>query len=225
MINSILYKEWLKIRWAYLIMFGVFLLVLAKIGLQVAYDIRQMDANGYWYNVVIRQMVFYSWLLYIPVLSGIVTGSVQFTPEIGDKRLKLTLHLPMNESKILLTMTSIGFVLLAIQYLVVYLILSVIVLHFFPVQILSSVLITSLPWFLAGLIAYLATTMIFTEPVWVQRVLLIIVSWFFVNTYLIFSARGGYEIYSHSMPWFIVLSLFYIISILTPAQRFRRGVE
>ncbi len=225
MIKSLLYKEWLKIRWAYLIMFGVFLLILAKIGLEIAYDIRQMDANAVWYNAVIRQQIFYSWLLYLPVLSGIVIGSVQFAPEISAKRLKLTLHLPLNETTILLLMTGVGFAALVLLYLVACISLSLIVLHFFPVQVLSSVLITALPWFLAGLIAYLATTMIFTEPVWLQRVLLMIVAWFFLNTYLLYSPRGGYETYTHALPWFILLSLFYIISILTPAQRFRRGVE
>lgn len=179
------------------------------------------EATSYWYYVIFRGLKFYLQFKYIPFLAGLVVALTQFIPEINMKRLKLTLHLPMRENNILVQMMSVGIVSLILLFALAILILSVITLNFFPVEMLQSVLITTIPWFLAGLVAYFAVSMIILEPLWSRRILLILISYGFISC--LFKSYW-YNLYSNSLLMFIVLGLFFSTSILLSAHRFRKGV-
>ena len=222
MVKALFYKEWLKTRWAFLIISVVFIIDIIKIALNISYGIRFMDANSYWYSITILGSILYHDLNYLPVLAGIVIGAFQFTPEISADRLKLTLHLPMNENGILLSMVSNGLLALIITFSLTYLLLISVVLYFFPLQILQSVIITTLPWFLAGFAGYLATCMIFLEPTWLKRVLLILFSAGYLDMLL---SNTIYNQYAHSIWIFILITLLFITAIFYPALRFRKGVR
>ena len=148
MFKAIIYKEWLKIRWGLLAMTGISLLVLVNILLHVSHDIKFEGANGYWAIVIFRGYQFYGSLRLVPLLIGVVIAFSQFLPEILLNRLKLTLHLPARENKLLFQMILVGFTALFILFLFTLLILAVITSIYFPSEVLSSVLITSLPWFI-----------------------------------------------------------------------------
>ncbi len=225
MIRAIIFKEWLKIRWAFLAVLSFSVLILVMIALNIAYDMRMMTPKNSWYYVIFRHQIFYSSMLAIPLISGFILGIVQFYPEINASRLKLTLHLPMKSNTILLTMVGIGVAALLIIYITTMLIISAVTLNFYPVEVFESLWITTAAWFLAGLVIYLATGMISVEPQWWQRIFLMIVSVGFVSTLLISPSDGGYNQYQQALPAFAVLSLFYIISILYSADRFRKGVK
>ncbi len=221
MFKAIIYKEWLKIRWCYIGMAVFTLFVLLYIHLKLAHDMKFSEATSYWYYVIFRGLKFYLQIKYIPFLAGLVVALTQFIPEINMKRLKLSLHLPMRENTILVQMMSVGIVSLILLFALAILILSVITLNFFTVEILRSVLITTLPWFLAGLVAYFAVSMIILEPLWSRRILLILISYGFISC--LFKSYW-YNLYSNSLPIFIVLGLFFSTSILLSAHRFRKGV-
>ena len=222
MFKSVFFKEWLKIRWAAAGVLIAFLLMLAYIYLNTSYYMRFIEPNGMWYNVVIRGMIFYGDLfIYLPLFAGILIGTTQFVPEISANRLKLTLHLPMKENVMLLTMLSIGTTALLIVYVISYIILAIISTNFFPVEILWSLIITSLPWFLAGLIAYWAVAMISIEILWLVRVALLVVFFGFVN--LLFYL-DTYNTYANSIVIFILLSIFFAFQTFLSAYRFRKGV-
>ena len=222
MFKSVFFKEWLKIRWAAAGVLIAFLLMLAYIYLNTSYYMRFIEPNGMWYNVVIRGMIFYGDLfIYLPLFAGILIGTTQFVPEISANRLKLTLHLPMKENVMLLTMLSIGTAVLLIVYIISYIILAIISTNFFPVEVLWSLIITSLPWFLAGLIAYWAVAMISIEILWLVRVALLVVFFGFVN--LLFYL-DTYNTYANSIVIFILLSIFFAFQTFLSAYRFRKGV-
>ncbi|MGD9898704.1 MAG: hypothetical protein AB7T22_06210 [Calditrichaceae bacterium] len=225
MIRALIFKEWLKIRWAFLAILIFSVLILVMIALNIAYDMRMMTPKNSWYYVIFRHQIFYSSILAIPLISGFILGIVQFYPEINASRLKLTLHLPMKTNTILLTMVAIGVAMLLIIYLTTMTIVSAITLNFYPMEVFVSLWITTAAWFLAGLVIYLATGMIFVEPRWWQRIFMMIVSAGFVSTLLISPSNGGYNQYEHALPLFTLFSIFYIISILYSADRFRKGVR
>lgn len=222
MVKALFYKEWLKIRWAFLIIGAVFILDLIKIALNISYGIRFMEANNYWYQITIMGSIFYMDLNILPVFAGIVIAAFQYAPEISADRLKLTLHLPLPENRILLSMVSGGLLALILIFLVAYILLIIIILYFFPVQILQSALLTTLPWFLAGFTVYLATSTIFLEPIWFKRVILILISISYVDMLLFKSIYNQYE---YSIWAFIVITLLFITTIFYPALRFRKGVR
>ena len=53
MYNALIYKEWLKIRWAFWGMTLLSLLVLTYILLNVAYDIEHMSPKDFWAYVIL----------------------------------------------------------------------------------------------------------------------------------------------------------------------------
>jgi len=221
MINSMIFKEWLKTRWILLSILLISLLVLSKIFLTVAYEIRFYEANNYWYNLIFRSYVFFSWMIYIPTLSGIVLAIAQYYPEMNEKRLKLTLHLPVKEETILMSMVLFGgFSLLAI-FLVTILAGAIFCFYFFPAGLSWSVMMTVYPWFLAGFVAYLSAAGIFIEPRWMQRIGMIIISVAFVYCLLYLRA---YSLYENSFISFTWLSLLFIVYSVYATNRFRRGV-
>ena len=141
MIKSMIFKEWLKTRWILLSILLLSLLVLTKIFLTVAYGIRFYEANNYWYNLIFKSYVFFSWLLYIPALSGLILAIAQYYPEMNEKRLKLTLHLPVKEDTILMSMLLYGGISLFIIFLVTVLTGTAFCFYFFPAEISKSVMI------------------------------------------------------------------------------------
>lgn len=222
MFKAFIFKEWLKIRWACLAMLAVFVLMLINIVLNVAYNMRFSEPTSYWYNLMFNGRLFYSGVfIYVPALAGIVLALTQFIPEVSASRLKLTLHLPMKENSILLNMAAIGTTALALIYIFTYIFLSSITLIYFPVEMLWSVWLTSIPWFITGFTLYWATGMILIESSWIKRLFLIIISLCFAAT--LFYLRG-YNLYEPSIHLFFLISLFFSISILVSAHRFRKGV-
>lgn len=221
MTKALLYKEWLKIRWAALIMLGISLLVIIKIALNIAYGIRFYEANAYWYEVIIRGFLFYEDLMYVPLLAGTVIGIAQYFPEMVDKRLKLTLHLPLPENFIFLYMVFIGTLALIVLFTISQAIVSMITINYFPVQVLRSVWLTTFTWYLGGFVGYWAAAMIFVEPVWLKRILLIMISYSLYSTLIYGKDINQYQ---YSWHWFLILSLTLSIASLYTGNRFRKGV-
>lgn len=222
MIKALIFKEWLKIRWMSFAMSMAFLLMLGYIYINTSYYMRFLESTGLWYNVVIRGMVFYGGLyVYLPVVTGILIGIVQIIPEINSNRLKLTLHLPMKENQILLTMIGIGTSVLLIIDILSYLILSLLTIKFFPMEVLYSVWITSLPWYVAGLVGYWSVMAIAVEISWLRRVALIIITFGFLNSlfYLDFI-----NTYANSIHIFLLLGMIFVFQIFLSGSRFRKGV-
>lgn len=221
MLKALVFKEWLKIRWAGLIMFAIFMLLTIKMTLNISYAIRIIGANNYWYDIITRGGLFFSDFLYLPVLTGIVIAAFQFFPEITENRLKLTLHLPMKENSILMYMTFMGaFAVLLITGFAV-IVLSVITLIYFPVEVLDGVLMTTAPWLFSGFVGYFATITVFTEPIWLKRIFFIIISFGFIDALL---SPNHYNYFQNALPLFLIVSLFFSITILFSGHRFRKGV-
>lgn len=222
MIGAIFYKEWLKTRWFSLAILAVFILFLIQIELLTGYNIRQYGSESFWYNLIYKKLLFYNGIKYLPVFSAIVFGLAQFVPEVLSKKLKLTLHLPLNEQKILLSMILFGMISLLLIDIIVMIGLMIIVLGFFPVELWTSVFWTTLPWFWAGIVAYWVVAMVAIEPHWIKRGLFVLVGYSFFDT--LFISRG-YNLYEESIWLFIICGLTLSLGIFYTGERFRRGVS
>ncbi len=221
MLKALFYKEWLKTRWALFIVTGVLVLALIKMILEISYGIRFMGANAYWYQITIMGSMYYVDLLYLPFFAGLLVGVTQFVPEISESRLKLTLHLPMHENSILMYMVSYGTISLILVFILTYILFILISSGFFPAEIVYSAIVTTLPWFLAGMVSYLATATVFVEPIWPKRVLMILIFSLYIANLL---DSDHYNEYAHSLIYLFIISLMFGITILYAGQRFRKGV-
>lgn len=221
MLKALVFKEWLKIRWAGLFMLAIFMLLIIKMTLNISYAIRILGANNYWYEIITKGMLFFGDFRYLPALTGLVIAAFQFFPEVEENRLKLTLHLPMKENAILMYMTSLGSLTVLVITGFAVIVLSIITLMYFPKEVLNSVLLTTAPWLFSGLVGYFATSTIFVEPIWFKRIFFIFISFGFIDALL---TPNHFNYFQHSLPLFLFISLFFSIGVLFSGHRFRKGV-
>lgn len=220
MIKAVLFKEWLKMKWAFWGLLTLWLVVVLYVYIDIVHQLKFYEASVIWYNIVTMGLSYYSIIFYLPALSGLILGISQFVPEITEKRLKLTLHLPIKENKILFSMISIGGLMLFVMYLVSLLGLIFVSSIFYASQITVSMLISIAPWYFAGIVVYFASAMIILEPIWLRKILYLPVALGFTNLLL---EEGWFNLYEKSLVTFFVLSLFFILSVLITGFRFKRG--
>jgi len=218
--KSLIYKEWLKIRWTAAAFLGLGILVLINILLEIRHDILFVDATNYWYSVLFRGYNYSYMLKFIPFLAGLGIAVAQYFPETVNRRIKLTFHLPIRENKVLMGMHLFGLG----SILAIYAVLLVIFLAgsriYFPHEIVDSAMITATPWFLGGLATYFMAALILLEPVWTYRVLYAIVAYGFVSLYYI---RAGLTCYGPAIPGLAILTVLASIVVLFSGYRFRKG--
>ena len=226
MIKSLVYKEWLKVRWSFIGLVFINLIVVINICISLYNDFKFYKPNQIYDGVLSWGYVFYIDLMYIPLATGILLGVVQFFPEINSSRLKLTLHLPMKEGKSLLTMQWYGLGLLILLFLVDGVVISILTSAYFPGEVVTSFLVVSLPWFLAGLTAYIFISLIFVEPSWSRRILLSIIGIGFVN--LLYSniiAMGIEAVFSRIDLFIVIIMMLLTPLILLAGYNYKKGIR
>nr|WP_320021798.1 hypothetical protein [uncultured Draconibacterium sp.] len=220
--KSILYKEWLKIRWFAIIYAALGVLVVGNIFLKVQHDFEFSEAANYWYSILFHGNRFYEYSLFkfVPLLGALAIALAQYFPETVNKRIKLTFHLPVNENKALLVMVLFGaFCLFAIAAIQVLLFTGLSLLYF-PAEIIQSALISVAPWFLCGFAVYFLSALIVLEPVWKYRFLYLLVAVTFVPIYLQSAASRAY---SPALPLLILPTVLLSVALLFSGYRFRKG--
>ncbi|MFP4691383.1 MAG: hypothetical protein ACLFMU_05665 [Bacteroidales bacterium] len=220
MYKSIIYKEWLKIRWALALFLVAGLLALVNIFLNVRYGIRFMDAHEFWYGIIIQGGNYAASFKYIPLFAGLGLAVSQYYPEILDQRIKLTFHLPIRENKVLLLQHGFGLVCLLAVYLVYVVIFITGSGLYFPAEVTVMIGQTILPWFLGGLATYSLVALIMLEPLWLYRVLYAVIAYGLVSQYYIEAVPMAY---TRVMWVFALFSVATVIVQLFSGYRFRKG--
>lgn len=183
-------------------------------------------ANGavmVWNAVITKDMpLLPSIMQWLPVLAALVVGLAQFIPEMTDKRLKLTFHLPMPETKILAVMLIYGEAVLGTIYAATYAALAIGFSVNYPPEIVAAMCWKSLPWFAAGLCLYLLTAWVCMEPLWRWKIADALVASSFVAMFFIDAPSGSY---APVMPWLAGLTLLCFCFPFHSAARFKEGAQ
>ena len=218
--KSIVYKEWLKIRW---FLIGYTLLGILGIGylfLTLKHGFAFSGGKNVWNSILFMGHQFFSPLKYVPLLGGLTIAFTQYFPETVNKRIKLTFHLPLGENKALLMMHAFGAVSLLLSFLVFFGMFAGFSLLYFPVQMVTDSIISIFPWFFAGFAAYFLVALIVLEPEWKFRFYYFVVGGFFLTIYLNSPITGAYGPANSGL---FVLTAFLSIALLFSAYRFRKG--
>lgn len=218
--KSVVYKEWIKLRWALLIATLLGLALIGHIFLKVTHDIVFYEAKNYWYSILFQGFWYFGLLKFAPLFIGLTIGLFQYFPEIVNKRIKLTFHLPLKENKVLLYMLGFGSLCLFIVYLLIFGLFYFMSTIYFPREIIESANISIVPWFLAGFAIYFSISLVVLEPVWKYRVSYGVVAVLFVSLYMESCVAGGYL---PLIAYLFVLTVLFSISMLFSAYRFRKG--
>ena len=171
MLRAIFYKEWLKTRWYYLV---AVLLSLGFVGYVLLNFFRAAGLKGIahlWEVMLLRDAVFVDLLQFVPLVVGLLFAVVQFVPEMQRKCLKLTLHLPCPELRMIGAMLLYGVLLLGALFAVSLGVLFVAFRAVLAPELVRHILLTAAPWYAAGIAAYLLAAWICLEPTWRRRLL------------------------------------------------------
>ena len=120
MYKSLIYKEWLKIRY-FLFGYGIMIIVLTGyLFLDIRHTLAMEKPINVWLYLIQYKMLFYNMVKFIPLVGGILLGLTQFVPEMTKNRYRLSFHLPLPEIKMLLFVVSTGFLAFLVANLIMY---------------------------------------------------------------------------------------------------------
>ncbi len=222
MFKSLALKEYLKLRKLYplLLLFNAAMLVYLFVSLRSIFEF-----NGVvkvWNAILHDKFLIYEKMKYTFFASAALIAFAQFIPETSRKRLKLLFHLPVNHYTSVYFMQGLGlasYLLIGIMNLAgITLIMSM----YFPAEAAGSAFYSVLPWFFAGLFAYLALALTLVETNWLRRLVYIAASYYYVQ---IFYQGDIYLAYEHSLPAIVCMGLLYVPAIILPLHRFKRGLK
>ena len=221
MVRSLFFKEWLKTRMAVVLAgvatMGLCAYLLITIG-------RVMESHGMmavWDTLLNRDTLLIEPLRFVPIVVGVLLGVAQILPEMTQKRIKLTLHLPIENWKNIGIMVLYGAVVMAglavLNLGVCFGVMSV----WLPAEILKHIFLTAVVWYLAGLLAYFFTVWVVLEPTWKLRI-----------PEMLFAAaclRGFYmstmpEAYNAFLPIMAVFTVLCSALPLLSIDRFKKGL-
>ncbi len=173
-----------------------------------------------WYRVMNLGQIPYQDLMFIPLMSAIAFCLFQFLEEMRDARIRISLHLPCDSSSIVLFHAFFGLVFLSLLFSFDIIALLVMLRYYFPSEICFSAFVTTLPWFLAGLFAYLGGTFVLLEPQIKRKSLGVVITFIICLELLSFHSTAYYE--NIIYVYFILLPcMFYSIAVSADDYRNR----
>ena len=220
MLRSICYKEWLKIGKVSLLLFIVGLLVIAGLYLTVRHELVLKDSERIWDGIVNQRQIYFTIFKFFPLIAGLLIGVAQYIPETMEKRIKLSLHLPMNEEEVVVKMVAFGAVVVTGMFLILFLLFYGWGIIYFPYQVLKLASLTVFPWFLSGLAAYFLSGFVILEPIWKYRIAYMLSGGAFITLFYKSNIAGAYQ---PSLPVLFLCVLLISISPLFSIYRFRKG--
>ena len=170
MTRALIYKEWKKTKWFAIGVSIVGAALLTYIFLRFGRSTRMVGLEHLWDVVINRDQFLFRNVKYFPLAVGVCVAIVQYIPEMIQKRIKLSLHLPLSNRRIVFSMLGFGtalvFTILLLHMLAIIVFASV---HFSK-EFVISIIHTLAPWYMAGLMTYLLLAWICLEPTWKRRI-------------------------------------------------------
>ncbi len=220
--NAIFYKEWIKTRWYSLLALVATLGFAGYAMLRVNKVVNLKGVDHVWEIMLMKDTTFIELLQYVPLLVGILFAVVQFVPEMYHKCLKLTLHLPYPQLKMVNFMLLYGIVALCLCFATNFILMFAYLQGILAPELYSRVLLTALPWYLAGVEAYLLVAWICLEPTWKRRVLNAVVSLLILRVFLLSTLP---EAYNGFLPWLALYTLLTVSFSWLSINRFKIGKQ
>lgn len=222
MFKNIAYKEWLKCRYAFIAIVITAIAQIVYVFVGISKSMRFVGSEHIWDVIVNRDVFLLSSLKYMPIIAACTIGLVQFIPEIMQKRIKLSLHLPLPENTILKYMLGFSQVLL-LMFFACHIILIISILSFyFPLEIVVSAFYTLLPWYLSAFVALAFIPTICFEPVLIRKICLFILGLALVKIFYISDFPSAYIF---NIVNCIILCVAVIPFAYISIDRFKRGVS
>lgn len=221
MLQALFYKEWCKTKRIVLLLIIIFAGVLGYTFINIEQMFRISGATTVWTNTILKEVsILPQVITWIPLLAALLLAFAQFVPEMTDKRLKLTLHLPLPENKIMTTTLLYGICILFALYLITYILLLGGASLYYPSEIIIATIWESFPWFLAGFMGYLLAAWITLEPTWRQRISNTFIAVCALSAFFIEAKFGAYSTF---IPYLILVTIVSFSFPFYSTARFKDG--
>lgn len=218
--RAILMKEWLKTRMVFFICLLVSLAVAVYAIIMMNRLIELKGVDHLWLIMLLKDNSFVDTIKYIPMFAGIATGVAQMVPEMTQKRLKLTLHLPYSQNRLVALMLVTGLLELAVVFVVQASVISVYDSIILPSELVSRVILTTLPWYFAGFTAYLFVSAICLEGTNSRRIILSLLA---IAVLMIYFLQPALEAYNGMIIVMVVFMAVLTILSYGSVARFKEG--
>ena len=171
MIKSIFYKEWLKTRVVVLLAAALNIGCIAYILLSLRNTLLSSGVVETWATMIGRDIMMVNSLMLIPLITGIVLAVMQWLPEMQQKRIKLTLHLPIKYGYSIGLMLGYGLTCLLLTFILDAALLAIVESLWLPAELVYRTFLTTLPWYIAGCMGYAVISWLLLEPTWRIRII------------------------------------------------------
>ncbi len=218
MLFAVFSKEFYKIRWMWCILLVLNIGVSANVWMSTRRLFILDHPEVVWYRVIHLGQMYFENFRFLPLFSGILIACFQFLPEMWEERLKLSLHLPISAPRLIFYHLAVGFVSLVLVLVPMLGFLLWTTIYYFPLQMLTTALLTCTPWFFAGIAAYLGGALVLMEPNLRLKAANGLVSAAVTGLYLFRAEPGAY---AHHLPLLFLPLVLMALSVLYPAFRFR----
>lgn len=218
--KALIFKEWVKTRMVFFISLAFAVSITLYSVLMMKRLIELKGVEHLWLIMLLKDNTFVDMIKYVPVIAGIAVGIAQMTPEMTGKRLKLTLHLPYPQGRLIALMLLTGFV----EILVIYFLQAGVIVAFdasiLPSELVLRVMLTVLPWFFAGFFAYFFVSAICLEGTLRRRVILALVG---IALLMVCFVQPAPEAYNGMLVLLAVVTLLLPLLSLGSVIRFKEG--
>ncbi len=169
MVRAIFYKEWLKLRLVWCLAFVIHIGLITYLLLALRATLLSAGTIETWATMISRDVLMINQLTYLPLITGVCIALCQWLPEMQNKRIRLTLHLPIDYSQSIGIMLLSSMIGLCILFSIDAVTLSIVEQLWLPRELVWRTFITCLPWYIGGFIGYNVTSWCLLEPLWKMR--------------------------------------------------------
>lgn len=215
-------REWQKLRRSLLALAVVYLLTDLYLLLQL-HSLIVLRGRSELYSLIVDSgSTFVEASHSLPLLLGLLLSLAQFVPELQQRRLKLTLHLPYPQTRLLLTLLGTGLALVGGLLLLHLALFAGVFAYLLPWELCLYLLSTIAVQLFLGLSSYLLGSWICLEPSWSRRIPALIVSAAYLYLYFFTDQAAVYT------RFYLLLAALLLLLPLLPMlaiAHFRRGEQ
>ena len=222
MLKALFYKEFLKLR----LFWGLALIVHVGMIVYLLLSLRStLLASGVvetWATMIGRDVLMINPLMYLPLITGVGVALCQWLPEMQAKRIRLTLHLPIDNHLSIGAMLGCSIIGLCVLFGLDAALLAGVGQIWLPRELVLRTFLTCLPWYLGGLIGYNIVSWWVLEPQWKIRCVDVLIGAPLVALCFLTTQPACYI---QMIPWLIGLLLCTACLPLYSIYRFKLGKQ
>jgi hypothetical protein len=221
--KAVFLKERVKLRKFFWIPFLAVLAVTIDAYISFKGVIAHKGATALWAELIYKQNIYFDKLQWAFIAGGILFAYVQFMPECKEKRLRLMFHLPVSYRFSIYSMISVGVVLnLLLAIAAILLLCALFFIMHFPYELSFEMLMSVIPWIIAGVVSYLATAAVIAE-------ISIAKKFVFGGMWAVFMSllteSNGFFSFQSDLWLYVLVSLLWVFAFESAALKTKGGIS